>query len=326
MDQSTRLPRPDDLVNTLEFEDAAKLRLAPATFDTIAGSDRSGFDRMTLHPRLLVPTLDMDLSVELFGEAQFTPILVGPAAEQRRYHADGELATARGAAAAKATMVVSSRSSVPMEKIADIAKQAGASLWFAVAPEAGARRQIDQAIAAGCKVVVVTPDAAGARPRSPTSAGAIDWKAVDDLRRGGGDIPFVIKSIMTPQQARAAIDAGARGVVVSDYGVRPQGRALGSDPAPIEVLASIVEACGSKATVLIDGSFRRGSDVVKALALGARGVLIARPVMWGLAAYGAAGVQAVVEMLQSDLGRNMGAVGASTLAKLAPSLIRVHRR
>jgi isopentenyl diphosphate isomerase/L-lactate dehydrogenase-like FMN-dependent dehydrogenase len=126
---------------------------------------------------------------------------------------------------------------------------------------------------------------------------------------------------MTPHDAKTAIEVGLAGIVVSDHG----GAASGKN-APIEVLASIVDLSAGKAAVLVDGNFRRGSDITKALALGAQGVLLARPVMWGLAAYGADGVQTVIEMLQSDLGRNMGALGAPNLNSLTRDLIRIHRR
>jgi len=314
--QQARLPPRQELVNTLEFEEAAKRVLPPPVFATIAGSDRAAFDRMTFRPRMMVSALDMDLSVELLGETLFTPILVGPVADQRRYHADGELATVRGASAARAVMIVSSRSSTPM---GEIAAQAKTPLWYSVYPDANARTQVAQALDAGCKTVFITigaPEQPGSRPRTT----AIDWKAIEDIRRGL-DVPVVIKGVMTPQHAKTAIDAGVRGVVVSDYG-----GVVSDKQAPIEALASIVEACAGKAAVLVDGSFRRGSDITKALVLGAQGVLLARPIMWGLAAYGAGGVQTIIEMLQSDLGRNMGALGAPNLESLNRDMVRIHRR
>ena len=316
MGRQARPPRREELVNALEFEEAAKLTLPPALFATIAGSDRAAFDRITFRPRMMVPALDMDLSVTVLGETLFTPILVGPVADQRRYHADGEVATVRGASAARAVMVVSSRSSAP---IGEIAAHANTPLWYSVYPDTNARTQIAQAIAAGCKAVLITVGASeqpGSRPRTT----AIDWKAIEDIRRGL-DVPVAIKGVMTPQHARTAIDAGMRGVVVSDYGGVVSGK-----QAPIEALASIAEVCAGKAAVLIDGSLRRGSDITKALVLGAQGVLVARPVMWGLAAYGDGGVQTIIEMLQSDLGRTMGALGAPNLGSLNRDMVRIHRR
>jgi 4-hydroxymandelate oxidase len=310
-----RLPRLDDLVNTLEFEEVAQQALDAGVFSTIAGGDRSAFDRITLRPRMMVPTVDLDMSAALCGDTHFTPIVVGPVAEQRRYHVDGELATARGASAARAGFVVSRRSSVPL---GEIVAQATTPLWFATSLDAGARPQIDRAVAAGCKAVCITVGTVYAPgPRADRSA--INWKAIDEIRRGL-DVPLVIKGILTPHDAGAAIQAGAAGIVVSDGGA-PSG-----PRAPIEILASIADVSAGKATVLVDGSFRRGSDIVKALALGAQGVLIARPVMWGLAAYGAEGVQAVIEMLQSDLARNMGALGAPDLKSLTRAMIRIHKR
>ena len=108
----------EELVNILEFEEEAKKKLQPATFALVAGGDRALFDRITLRPRMNIPTTDMDLTVNLFGEDHFTPIIVAPIADQKRFHPDAELATAKGAAAGKALMIVSSRSSVPLADIA----------------------------------------------------------------------------------------------------------------------------------------------------------------------------------------------------------------
>ena len=307
--RKARLPRMQELVNTLEFEEVARQVLDAATFSAIAGSDRAGFDRMTFRPRLLVPTLDLDLTVDLLGSPHVAPILVGPVAEQRRFHADGELATIRGASAAQASVVISSRSSAPM---AELAAQAKTPLWFSIYAEDGARNQIDRAVTAGCKVVCLTAPISSAKA-------AIPWKTIAAIRKGL-DVPVVIKGVMTSDDARTAVNEGAQGIVVSDHGV------AGGNPSPIDVLASIVDTVSGKTAVLVDGSFRRGSDIAKALALGARAVLVSRPVMWGLAAYGADGVQAVVELLQSDLGRNMGALGASNLAALTRGLVRIHKR
>jgi 4-hydroxymandelate oxidase len=304
-----RLPRWQELVNVLEFEDVAKLALDAGVYSAIAGGDRAPFDRITFRPRYLVSTLDLNLSVELLGASHHTPILVGPMADQRRFHPDGEMATVRGASAAQAAVVVSSRSSVP---IGELAAQAKTPLWFSVYAEGDARRQIDRALTAGCKVACITATSMPAKT-------AIPWKTIAAIRQGL-DAPIVIKGVMSSEDARIAVNEGAKGIVVSDHGA-PAGT-----PAPIEILPTIVDAVAGKVAVLVDGSFRRGSDIAKALAFGAHGVLLGRPVMWGLAAYGADGVQAVVEMLQSDLGRTMGALGASNLSALTRGMVRTHRR
>jgi 4-hydroxymandelate oxidase len=305
-----RLPKRDDLVNVLEVEEAARSALPPAVFASIGGSHRAGFDRITFRPRMMVPTLDLDLSVALFGATHFSPLIVGPIADQRRYHPDGELATARGASAARAKMVVSGRSSVPLPQIAG---HVDTPLWFSVYADpmiADARRQIDEAQAMGCTVMCI---AAG-------PARALDWRRIEGIIRGV-TAPVVIKGVMTPHDATTAIGVGAKGVIVSDHGA-----AESAGPTPIDALPRVVESCAGKIEVLVDGSFRRGSDVAKALALGARGVLIGRPIMWGLAAYGADGVQHVIAMLQNELGRTLGALGASNRKRLTPEMVRIHGR
>jgi 4-hydroxymandelate oxidase len=149
-----RRPPREELVNTLEFEEVAQMVLPAATFSTIAGGDRRAFDRIIFRPRMLVPTLDLDLRVELFGQPHFAPILVGPVADQRRYHADGELALVRGASAARAGVIISSRSSVP---IGEIAKESKTPLWYSVYADAGAdaAKQVQQAVAAGCTALCI---------------------------------------------------------------------------------------------------------------------------------------------------------------------------
>jgi 4-hydroxymandelate oxidase len=304
-------------VNALEFEEVARLKLSSAVYSTIAGGDRTAFERITFRPRMMVPTLEMDLSVELFGDTHFTPIVVGPVADQQRYHAEGELATVRGASAGRAAMIVSSRSSVP---VADIATQAKTPLWYSVYADGdSAQTRVRQAVAAGCKAVCITIGAS-LRNGRPTANPRADWKAIDQIRQDL-KVPILIKGVMTTQDAKTAVEQGAQGIVVSNHG-----GVASNTLAPIEVLPSIVDAVGGNVPVLVDGSFRRNSDIVKALAFGAKAVLLARPVMWGLAAYGAEGVQAVIEILQSDIARNMGALGAPTLKALTRAMVKIHQR
>lgn len=313
-----RIPPRDELVNALEFEDVARLKLPAAVYSTIAGGDRAPFERVTFRPRMMVPAHGMDLSVELFGDTHFTPILVGPVADQRRYHPDGELATVRGASAGKAAVVVSSRSSVPIEQLA---AQGKTPLWYSVYADGddNASVRARQAAAAGCKALCITIGAslnggrATARPRA-------DWRAIDQIRKGL-DVPVLIKGVMSTQDARAAVEQGAHGIVVSNHG-----GTASNTLSPIDVLPSIADAVGGRVPILVDGSFRRNSDIVKALIFGAKAVLVARPVMWGLAAYGADGVQSVIEILQTDVARNMGALGAPTLKDLTRAMVKIHQR
>ena len=308
-----------DLVNTLEYEQQARLKLAPSAYALITGGDRTAFDRITLRPRLLMPVLDMDLGVTLFGDALFAPIIVGPIGNQERFHVDAELATVKGASAAKAVMVVSSHATVPLEVLA---AQATTPLWYQVfASDEAARTQIQRAVQAGCKAICVTvgaaPSAAGAR--AVATIAKVDWALVSALKRGVS-VPVLVKGIATPEAAQLALQHGADGIVVSTYG----GLVGSSKDAPILTLPNIVDAVGGKVPVLVDGSFRRGTDILKALALGARSVLVGRPIMWGLSAYGVDGVQGVIEMLQTELARYMGMCGKSNLKMLDRTVVKVH--
>jgi 4-hydroxymandelate oxidase len=299
-----------ELVNSFEFEAMARRTLGEAACAALAGSDRAAFDRITLRPRMMVNTTGLDLGVDLFGQRLFAPILVGPAAEQKRFHVEGELATVRGASAAKTAMVVSSRSSFPLR---EIAAQADTTLWYQVYPEAdpdALRRQTGDAAEFGCKAICLT-----------LGVPAADWNRIDQLRRGLR-LPLLLKGIMDPEEAKTAAQRGIDGMIVSNHGA-PAASGLA---APIEALPGIVDAVAGKAPVLIDGGFRRGTDILKALALGARGVLLARPPLWGLAAYGAEGVQALLELLQTELARDMAMCGKPDLTSLDRSLVRIHAR
>ncbi len=219
-----RLAPREDLVNLLEFEEEAKKKLQPATFAQIAGGDRALFDRITLRPRMNIPTTDMDLSVTLFGEEHFTPIIVAPIADQKRFHPDAELATAKGAAAGKALMIVSSRSSIPVADIAPVAKP---SFWYQVyASDSAAKTQVQDAIKAGAKAIVITVGAShatnGARPATPTS---INWSAVDAIKQGVS-LPVIVKGITTPAEATAALQHNVQGIVASNlrWSADEQGR------------------------------------------------------------------------------------------------------
>jgi len=295
-----------DLVNVLEFEPQARLVLGPAKAALIAGSDRTVTDRITLRPRMNIPTRDLTLVSTLFGDEHFAPIIVGPMSDQKRFHAEGEVATARGAGAAKAAMVVSSGSSVPL---ATIAQAATGPLWLQVdARSPKLKDTLAEAVAAKARAVIVTVNG-GAR---------IDWAAVDAVVKGSA-LPVIVKGVTRPEDAREAVARGAKGVAVSNY---REGNAAA--PAALLLIQPVAEAVDGKAIVLADGSFRRGTDILKALSFGARGVLIGRPVMWGLAAYGADGVQGVVEMLQTELARYMSMCGCPTLEAIHPALVRVH--
>jgi len=306
-----RMAPVQELVNVFEFEAMAQRKLDSLTFAEIAGSERSAFDRITFRPRMMVDATKLDLTTSLFGQTMFAPILVGPSSQQKRFHPEGELATARGASAAKAVMVVAGRSSYPIE---EIAVQAQTALWYQVYAEpdiSEVRGRVQKAVRAGCKAVCVTIGAAA----------GMDWSAMDRLRQGI-TVPVLLKGIMNPEEARKAVEVGVQGIVVSNYAAP----AITGIASPIEMLPSIADAVGGKLPILIDGSFRRGSDVLKALALGAQAVLLGRPPLWGLAAYGADGVQKVIELLQTELARDMAGCGRVNLKSVDGSVVKIHRR
>jgi 4-hydroxymandelate oxidase len=307
-----------DLVDVLEYEPQARLVLGPAKVAPILGSNRAVTDRITLRPRMNIPTRDLDLTSTLFGDQHFTPIIVGPVADQKRFHPDGEAATARGASAAKAAMVVSSDASLPL---ATIAQAATTPLWLQVyAKSSKVKDVLAEAGAAKAKAVIVTVNA-GTSSRGPAipASARIDWAAVDAVIKHTS-LPVIVKGIARPQDAKEAVARGAKGVVVSNY----RGGSAAALPGMLLLVAPVVQAVSDQIPVLVDGSFRRGTDILKALGLGAKGVLIGRPVMWGLAAYGADGVQGVVEMLQTELARYMCMCGRPSLAAVNPDLVRVH--
>jgi 4-hydroxymandelate oxidase len=293
------LPPFAELVNTLEVETAAKQCLAPETFALITGSDRSPFEHITLRPRMMVNTTKLDLTLDLFGTKMLAPILAGPIAGQKRFHPEGEAATAKGASDAKAVFVVAEKSDFPNVK---------ADWWYQTGPKADPAR-IEQAAAQGCKALCVTLSDTG-----------WDWSSLDAIRRTL-KLPVVLKGIMSADEARDAVAKGVQGIVVSNY----TGTSASGLAQPMEVLPGIVDAVAGRMHVLIDGGFRRGTDVMMALGLGAKAVLVARPVAWGLAAYGADGVRYVLEMLQTELGRTMGMCGKPTLSSIDRSAVKIRR-
>jgi 4-hydroxymandelate oxidase len=329
-----RIPPLDELINTLEFEPVAQRKLADVEHRAIAGGERAGFERIVFRPRLMVNTQELDLTTELFGDALFTPIVVGPASHQLRFHPEGELAMARGATAATAALVVADRSDTAIDEIAAVAAKNGGPLWFQVYPEPDVDEllgRVGKAVAAGCKAVCLTVGT----PYGPTGAGGypqvgalkelgfpgLNWGYVERVREAA-KVPLLLKGIMSAEEAAAAVERGIDGLVVSNHG----GRFVRGVAEPITVLPEIVDAVGGRAPVLVDGGFRRGSDVLKALVFGATAVLVSRPALWGLAAYGADGVRTVVELLQTELARDMAMLGAANAGALSREFVKVDGR
>jgi isopentenyl diphosphate isomerase/L-lactate dehydrogenase-like FMN-dependent dehydrogenase len=315
--QAPRLVPRADLVNVLEYEAQARAVLEQSAFVRVAGSDRSGFDRITLRPRLLVPTVALDLGLTLAGQPLHSPIIVGPidAGALARPEASAELAA--GAAAAHAAVIATSLPGPATGGGAD-----SAPFWFGVfAGDPSITDTVRRAADAGCRLVCVTVGAARASSGiRRSSVGSNEWRTVNALVKAAG-VPVIVKGVTSPAAALQALQEGAAGIVFSNYG-----GLLGSaaPSASILELPAIVDAVGGRAPVLMDGGFRRGTDILKALAFGASAVLVARPVVWGLVAYGAEGVQSVLEMLQTELARYMAMCGKASLGALGRDVVRVH--
>jgi len=337
-----------------DFEEAARQKLAPSTWDFLAGGaadeitirwNREGYDRLRLKPRVLVDVSQIDTRVKLLGLDLPHPILLAPVAYQKLLHKDGEVAAARGAGASESVFVVSSSGNVAVE---DIAKVATSPLWFQlyVQPDLAQNRDLLQrAQAAGCKAACVTVDTpvlgprnreqrAGFRlppgldvPMNPQNVKAraaggtakrvpVTWKDVEKFQ-SLSSMPVLLKGVLHPDDADQAARMGVGGILVSNHG----GRNLDTAPATIDALPAIVDRVGGRIPVLVDGGIRRGTDVVKALAIGASAVLIGRPYAYGLAVGGAEGVARVVKILRTELEMAMALVGRPRIADLDRSIV-----
>jgi len=347
-------------VNLDEYEDAARERLDPVSFDYIAGGaedeatlqrNRDAYARYLLRPRALAGIEHVDLSTTVLGTPVSTPILIAPAAYHCLCDPEGEVATARAAQSAGTLMVASTLATRTLEDIAAV----GGPVWFQLyvyRDRAVTESLVRRAEAAGYHALVLTADTpvlgrrerdvrnhfslpaglqmanfadpalsqflpAGGSELAAYVGSAIDpalsWRDIAWLR-SITSLPVVVKGVMCAEDARLAVEHGAAAVVVSNHG----GRQLDSAPSTIEVLEEVVAAVGGRCEVYLDGGVRRGTDVVKALALGARAVLIGRPYLWGLAVAGEAGARRVLDLLTAETEmalRLTGCVGASSVVR-----------
>jgi 4-hydroxymandelate oxidase len=326
----------------------ARQRLAHAVYDFFAGgsddeitlqANETAFGRIGLLPRILRGSTGCPLDVELPGGCASMPILIAPTAFHRLAHPDGECATARAAAAAGVVMIVSMASTTAVEAIAEAADEVALALapqlWLQlfIQPDlAFTEALVRRAEAAGCTALVVSVDVPvfGSREQElrtdlldlpqalccelmrtangdvrPIELSAeLGWRHLDWLR-GITSLPIVIKGVVHPADAELAVTRGIDAIIVSNHG----GRQLDTMPAAIELLPAITGAVGGRVPVLMDGGVRRGTDVVKALALGARAIGIGRPVLWGLAVDGEQGVAHVLALLRSELERALTLCG-----------------
>ncbi|MDX2030415.1 MAG: alpha-hydroxy acid oxidase [Blastocatellia bacterium] len=350
------------LASLSDYEAAARERMAHMAWEYINGGaadeatlrwNREAFERVRLAPRALVDVSHLDTRVKLFGQELPFPILLAPTAYHGLVHAEGELATVRGAGAANAAMVISTAANTRVE---EIAAAATGPVWFQlyIQRDRGFTRDLVQrAVTAGCRALVLTVDTPVTGPRnretrtgfalpaglglpnlqglkvdanahrsregsiySPITDPSVTWKEIDWLR-SFARVPVLLKGILHPEDAALAVKAGASGLIVSNHG----GRNLDTVPATIEALPPITQRVAGRLPILMDGGIRRGTDVLKALAYGARAVLIGRPYLHGLGVAGAHGVTRVVEILRQEFEMAMALSGRASLAHLDRSLL-----
>jgi 4-hydroxymandelate oxidase len=320
---------------------------------TVAGN-RAAFARRVLRNRVLVNVETRDMRTRLLGLELSHPIILAPTALHRLAHPDGETATARGAAAADALYTVSTATSTRLDEIQKAAPEG--LRWFQLyhlGDREATEELIRLAVTTGHRAIVLTVDVPllGRRERdlrnlftlpagigmvhghepawspsgedaarawaSPIASRTLTWDDLKWIRAAGGGVPFLLKGIVRGDDAEHALNVGVDGIWVSNHG----GRQLDGAIATLDALADVAEAVAGNCAIVVDGGVRRGTDVIKALALGADAIAIGRPQLFGLAAGGAMGVQRVIELLRAELDLAMALVGAPSLAALEPDLV-----
>jgi 4-hydroxymandelate oxidase len=322
-------------------------------------ANRSAFERIRLRPRMLVDVSARELGTTVLGTPVSMPILVAPTAYHCMACDEGECATAQAAGAAGTVMVIST---LATRSIEEVARAATGPLWFQLyvyRDRSVSESLVHRAEAVGCKALVLTVDAPrlGTRERDVRNgfglpphlrmANFVDDTYGDVHAQGQGEsalavhaaalfdtsltweglewlrsvttLPVLVKGILTAEDAELAVAHGADGIIVSNHG----GRQLDGVPATIEALPEVTAAVAGRCELYLDGGVRRGTDVLKALALGARAVLVGRPVIWGLATDGAAGARHVLELLRDELDLAMMLSGRPTLASIDRALVKL---
>jgi len=345
--------------NVGDYEREAERLLDPGAFGYFAGGagdertlrdNVEAFSRWQLRPRVLVDVSEVSTVATVLGSEVSMPLLVAPTAFQRLAHPDGELATARAAASAGTVMCQSTLSSVTPGELAAAAP--GARLWFQLywSSDRGFTSELlARVVEAGFEAVVFTVDfpAAGRRERDLRAAftlpddlvtpnipeslqrhdfhaalgqivdTTLTWRDLEWLRETCS-VPVLLKGILSAEDALLAAEHGAAGVIVSNHG----GRQLDGVAASLDALPEVVEAVGERVEVLVDGGVRRGTDVLKALALGARVVLVGRPALWGLAVGGEQGVRDVLELFRAEISLGLTQLGCRSPADVAGAHVK----
>jgi len=330
-----------------EFEARAKKQLDPMLYDYVAGGaeDEStladniaAWDRLRVRPRVLRDVSKVSTATTFLGTPVAHPIGIAPMAMQHAMHEEGALGTARGAAAEQTPFVMSLFGAGSAEQVA--AEASDAPRWlqvYVLRDRDRSMRAAERTLALGYQALVLTVDVVrqGHRMRDQRNAFSFEREedgvaedpedvfsrslSFEDIAwwKERVDVPVVIKGVLRGDDARACADAGADAIVVSNHG----GRQLDTAIAAGDALGEVVSAVGERAEVYVDGGIRRGHHVVKALALGARGVFVGRPVMWGLVAGGGEGVRAVLREFRTEFERAMALCGAREVGELDASLL-----
>ena len=325
--------------------------------DATLKANREAFRHIQLRPRRLVDVRRADLSTELFGTTWDTPIIVCPVGSQKMFHADGEVATARAAKAKRTVQILSTVTTTPVEQVA---QELGRPPWYQLYPTSSwevTEKLVKRAEAAGCPVLVLTVDlpagrntetatrfrrkdtrncvtchgnaGPGALSRRPMFQGiettgltvygpGLTWESVRKLK-ALTPMKVMLKGIETREDAQLCRENGVDGIIVSNHG----GRAEESGRATIDCLPEVVDGAGGRVPVIVDGGFRRGTDIFKALALGARAIGIGRPYIWGLSAFGQPGVERVLDILRTELTLVMRQCGTRSIAEITRSHIAI---
>lgn len=343
-----------DPINVFEYEALAQAKMNPAFWDFYRGgsddevtlrANRTAFERIRLRPRVLVDVSvgALDIRTTVLDTPVNMPILVAPTGLHSLAHPEGECATAQGAGMADTLMVASTTATRSIE---EIERAASGPLWFQlyVYPSLQvAEKLVHRAEAAGYRAIVLTVDLPylGNRERDRHNnvtippepfyeANFVDveekgrpwvpltWESLSWLR-SITSLPILVKGILTAEDAVLAVEHGVAGIIVSNHG----GRQLDTALASIDALPEIVEAVTGRCEVYLDGGIRRGTDILKALALGARAVLVGRPILWGLAVNGAQGVFQVLEILRKELELSMALAGRPTLDSIDRTLLKM---
>ena len=321
-------------------------------------ANREGFLKFVLRPRRLVDVSKVDMSAEILGVKYDTPIVVAPIGGQKAFHEDGEIATAKAAKVGNHLQILSTGTTSSPE---DVTAARGAPIWYqlyATNKWEVAKTFVTRAEKAGCPVVAVTVDRNGGRNQETlfrlrpsdtrdcntchdrsslqanlvrrsmyqgvdvsglthTQSSNMTWDFMKRLR-DTTKMKIVLKGILAWEDAVLAVDAGMDGIIVSNHGARSED----SGRSTIDALPEIVEAVKGRMPILVDSGFRRGSDIVKALCMGAQGVCIGRPYIWGLGAFGQTGVERVLELLRIELRAIMQQIGAPSIKHLTPAMVR----